>query len=456
MTVPLIEVETLDFVAASRMLRLWVAEPLELAVRGLWGTLDGCAGMAGRDPGGGAWAASYDRAAAVALSATADAINGVDQLSSMFAQTARNYEAADIASTPATHRVMEASVATLPCVPGFVLPSCTPASALGGSGGGPSGWGLIEGLVGYVWPNGHQDHLHAAASAWRRSAAALAHAADDTVAASEHAVADGLPEADDIWTVCNGMSSHLRELSSVHAALGDACSELAHHIDRMHSEVIGELESLIEWSAGIQAAGGLLSAVTFGLAEVPTQAVQAARLAKVAATVGAIIERFIGVARALAASVGALVDRAAVVSSRLRLILGAPLAVATTTVVGRVRMIREIGTEVGAIGRLEADSTHIAMRYVDNPRLFDPQALRGMKMDNVRAGIPKTWRMTPSRRGNGHVFEDPANRGRQIRLMPGYPVGSRPDLVSTGPYAVVSQLGKQPIKVPLEGNPSLP
>ena len=51
------------------------------------------------------------------------------------------------------------------------------------------------------------------------------------------------------------------------------------------------------------------------------------------------------------------------------------------------------------------------------------------------------------------VFRDPANKGRQIRIMPGYPPGSRPDPVTWGPYAVVSQNGLPPVKIPLAGNP---
>ncbi len=456
MTASLIELETLDLVAASRLLRLWVAEPVELETRALWSTLEDCAGMAGSDPGGSAWARSYDQAAAAAVNAAAEAINGVDVLAGMFAQTARNYEAADAASTAAERRVIAASVATLPCIGSFMLPSCAPPPAAGGSGGAPHGWGLIANLVGYVWPNGHQDRLRAAASAWRRSAAALAHGADDAVQAVSRAVSDRLPEAGDMWTVCDAMSAHLSELAGVHSALADACEEFAHHLDRVHSEVIGELTSLVEWTAAIEASGAALSVFTLGIAEAPTQAVEAARVAKTAASVGALIEKFVGIARGLAVTVARLVERAEAVSTRLRVVLSARLAEASVAIVGRARLIKEIGTETGAIGRLSSNAARIAMRNVDNPKLFDPEVLRGMKIEDVRAGIPKTWTRRPATNGEGDVYIDPANRGRQIRIMRGYPKGSRPDPTTTGPYAVVSQLGRPPVKIPLEGNPTLP
>ena len=60
-----------------------------------------------------------------------------------------------------------------------------------------------------------------------------------------------------------------------------------------------------------------------------------------------------------------------------------------------------------------------------------------------------------SSKGEGIVHEDPIHRGSQIRLMDGYPPGSRPDPITEGPYAVVSQANGPPVKIPLFGNPVL-
>lgn len=89
------------------------------------------------------------------------------------------------------------------------------------------------------------------------------------------------------------------------------------------------------------------------------------------------------------------------------------------------------------------------------PKEFNPGSLRGLTADEVRASIPSDWVQSASKSGGGEVFRDPAVPGRQIRIMPGYPPGSRPDLITTGPYAVVSQNGVV-VKVPLSGNPVLP
>jgi hypothetical protein len=85
---------------------------------------------------------------------------------------------------------------------------------------------------------------------------------------------------------------------------------------------------------------------------------------------------------------------------------------------------------------------------------FDPTLLRGMAADDVRASIPDDWIVRPAKRGDGDTYEDPVHRGRQIRIMDGYPPGSRPDDINLGPYVVVSQNG-QKLKIPLEGNPTL-
>jgi hypothetical protein len=92
---------------------------------------------------------------------------------------------------------------------------------------------------------------------------------------------------------------------------------------------------------------------------------------------------------------------------------------------------------------------------IGSPKEFDPQSLRGLTQQQVRDSIPSDWTRVSSNSGGGEVFRDPANPGRQIRIMPGYPAGSRPDPLTTGPYAAVSQ-NSVVVKVPLAGNPTLP
>jgi uncharacterized protein YukE len=94
-------------------------------------------------------------------------------------------------------------------------------------------------------------------------------------------------------------------------------------------------------------------------------------------------------------------------------------------------------------------------RTIGSPEEFDPASLTGMTPAEVESRIPSNWVQTPSKTGGGSRFSDPENQGRQIRVMPGYGDGVRPDPLTAGPYAVVSQNGNV-VKVPLAGNPTLP
>jgi hypothetical protein len=154
-----------------------------------------------------------------------------------------------------------------------------------------------------------------------------------------------------MWTVCSAVAGRLRELGDVHDAIGSSCEELAGHIDDLHASVLGELRSLVEWSAGIEAAGGLLSIVTAGVAEVPAQAAEAVRITRTATVVAGVISRFLDAARSLAASVGVLSERAGGLGARLRALLDVPLLEPVVVGVGPMRVLHE-AKEVRAAARL--------------------------------------------------------------------------------------------------------
>jgi hypothetical protein len=94
------------------------------------------------------------------------------------------------------------------------------------------------------------------------------------------------------------------------------------------------------------------------------------------------------------------------------------------------------------------------LKAIGGAKDFDPEELRGSTPEEVRQRIPDHWAVKPSANGGGTVFSDPENRGRQIRVMPGYPPESRPDPLTWGPYVEVSQNGRAQ-KLPLAGNPTL-
>lgn len=114
-----------------------------------------------------------------------------------------------------------------------------------------------------------------------------------------------------------------------------------------------------------------------------------------------------------------------------------------------------IGSEPGGIDDTsgETGSSVAAADTISDPKSFDPNTLKGQTPQQVRDRIPADWPQSGSNTGGGEVFRDPNNPGRQIRIMPGYPKGSRSDPLTTGPYAVVSQNGVTE-KIPLAGNPT--
>lgn len=126
----------------------------------------------------------------------------------------------------------------------------------------------------------------------------------------------------------------------------------------------------------------------------------------------------------------------------------------TSTAINAALTVAGVG--LGKAASRAASAAKAAKRVtISGPKDFDPTVLRGKSADAVRASIPEDWVSVKSSSGGGEVFRDPSNYGRQIRIMPGYPPGSRPDLITTGPYVVVSQKSVT-VKIPLYGNPTLP
>lgn len=91
---------------------------------------------------------------------------------------------------------------------------------------------------------------------------------------------------------------------------------------------------------------------------------------------------------------------------------------------------------------------------IRDPAAFDPQSIRGLSADQIERGVPGHWVAAETKSGGGKVYRDPDNFGRQVRTMPGYTAGNRPDPLTHGPYAEVCQNGMT-VKVPLQGNPTL-
>lgn len=349
-----IEVEVEDFVDAARIMVDDLADPACTSVGRLGAVLGDLGEMAGDDPGGLEWARTYDHAARTTLAATHQVVNAAYRTSSLFGRSGLNYAEADAASTSGRGR-HAVRLGALPA-DGYLGPPPRLPSAAGGSGDTPWGWSLVEHVVHCVWPNGHQDRLHRAAAAWRASAAVLDDVSWQPILASSVFVRDRLPEADDISTVCQGLRNHLLDLATVHRALGDACAELAHHLDECHAAVSDELRELIVESAALQLGGAALSFVTAGIAEAPTQAVQGARVAAIAYRVAELIRRFGAAAKLVASSLAPVAAASERIRGVLESLAGTRLATAGVTAVPTITRTARVTRGAGQGVKLSKDA----------------------------------------------------------------------------------------------------
>jgi hypothetical protein len=280
-----LQVSPTGYVAAAQVLGDGIAERARLVWLGLQAALDATGAMAGSEDVGTNWGASYDAAAAAAQRATQDVCNACTQLAAALEQSAINYEGADAASIPgaparATANRWTNATTTLGEV----------QTAIGQGVPQPGGWSLLQHAIGYLWPNGHQDLLRAAAGAWRRAASQLDDLLPSIGGAAREVMLQRAPESADAFTVVDAMTGHVVALASSYRALSSACDDYAAHLDHAHHEIISEITRFVEWTAGIEAAGGLFSICTFGLSEAAAQVGEGAEIARAAAAIRSVIE----------------------------------------------------------------------------------------------------------------------------------------------------------------------
>jgi hypothetical protein len=350
---PQLIVEPQHYAAASTIIGDTVAVAGYRDLLVLADALSRTGGMGGSDPAGSAWAADYDRAASAATRAAQDVVNSCYHLASLLQQTGFNYDLAESASAGLSVEHVEAFRWD-----GLHVTLSPPPAARGGGGDEPSGWSLVSHLIAAIWPNGHQDRLRTAAAAWNTCASRLAGVAQTVLEANTSIAFEDTPESDAALAACHAVRLHLLDVVDAQRAIAAACEGYATHLDTVHSAVISELRSLIEWTVGIEVGGGLLSLVTLGLAEAPTQAAEAARIAKTAGEITRIIRTLDGLAAGARATLATAGDRAAAVSLRVQAVLRTDRVIARVTVLGRDAGMVRIGK--GAEGAAHAELTEAA------------------------------------------------------------------------------------------------
>lgn len=347
--------------AASRVFGQTIAPGVAELRNQLSSGLTLTSGMAGSDEAGTSWASSYDPAASQTL-AVIDSFQAASyKLAGLLEQTGFNHDAAESASDQTRRSAPPPDKThydtTMTSAGGYGCQSDTPPSAAGSdSGGGPPGWGTLQHLVGYLWPNGDTGRLRNAANVWNTAATSLDGFAACVPEAVYNIQANKSAEVDDAVNVVTSMEHNFSHTAEVCRALGTACSHLADHIDTAHSQIEGELRSFVEWTAGIEAGGALLSVVSFGGSELVAQGVEGGRIAATAARLAEYCRTLVSLARTVGEAVEQVTTKIASVGSELRAILGARLSAVVTSVVERFPLLAR-GTEDAERGLATAAET---------------------------------------------------------------------------------------------------
>jgi hypothetical protein len=449
-----LDVSPVGYALAARTIGGEVATVATCAAELLGSRLGGCYGMAGSDDSGAQWGAVYDAAASAALSATTAAADAAYCVAALLEQTGINYAGAEAACVPwesAAESEMRWARSSAPSTP--VLPS-----AVGGGVPEPAGWSMLQHAIGRVWPNGHQDKLHTAASVWRAAASSLDAMLPHFDGAIGEVLAQRAPEVDDAVEVMRGLRAQIVALGSRYRDVAGGCDEYAHHLDQAHSAIVHECVEFVDITIAAETAGGLLAVVTVGLSEVAANGAVAVAAVRIGRTIADIIDALAAAVVSLAAELDAAAAGIATVEREMAPMLARRAEVAEVVrpgVIGQVGPVADTTPSDLTLARLATMPASITtLPFVNNPKWFKPESLEGMNASELSTRVPGDWSVRQTKSGNGIVFTDPVHSGRTIRIMPGYSPDVRPGAINHGPYVVVAQNSKK-VKIALAGNPTL-
>lgn len=391
-----IDVEPECYDAASLVFGEKVYAQLYKAGTDLEGALAGSGAMAGSDPAGMRWAASYDEAARSVHAVVIDLETACLKIAVMLQQTGFNHGMADSASDPTAS-------APTPADPGVYLPGKRTVpnlpSAQGGSSHPPAGWWLIEHTVGYLWPNGHPDQLRAATTAWTTCADAVVGASYYIPEAVQGILGQQSPEVHDAYIVCNSMWEHIDDTAAACREVAKACSDFADGIDKAHHDVEHELVVLLEWTIAIQAGGLIVGFFTAGIGEGAAQAAEAARVAATAGRVAKIIQTVVDLADTLTRAVTSIFSTIGKVAQRLLRIERAEVSQATVTAAAKAPAVIET-TETAAVEGLTSAARIDLSASTFNPNELKVASTLADEGKHVKA-VPRSTERTPDAEVDG-------------------------------------------------------
>ena len=394
-----------------------------------------CGAMAGDASVASEFAAAYDEAASAALAAVGDLVDAFSACGRLTTASLDNHGHAENRSVISGRTVFTGA----PCVAGYVavLP-CSLPSSLGGDLGGIPSWAawILDQVEGFVWPDADTALLREAAAAWRAASYQVADLSAYCATAIRSWSALRSPELPIATEVAESVAARCHAVADQCAVVARACDAYADHVEAQREEILDLVHDLLRDAVIIEGIGIVLGAFTAGTTTAGATALNAARIAAAAPRFLRVIEALRSLASTCAAPLRLAATALRDVRESLAVFRSVRVTLASTYKAERLARVE----------RLRAVMRH--------PGLFNPHDLRGLSKADVES-LCKGWPVRDSTRGDGIVRVDPVHQGRQIRIMDGYPPGTRPDPMTQGPYAVVSQNGIPPVKIPLLGNPVL-
>lgn len=416
-----------------------------LSTESIAGKLGAYAAMAGDDGTSRDFAGSYDPAAREAVATLADLTHALIGLGRLVDASGRAHARAEASAVGAAGLRTNAYTGGGLDEDSFVRVSpAPPPSCLGGSVSSGLGdvheW-ILDQVEGFVWPGADVGLLRDAAAAWRRTSGSVADltAHLDVVA---HLLERQLsPEIPLALAAISELRTLVDDTADQLLTLADACDDYATAVEDTRNRTRALLTEIGQMVVEEVALTAIVAGITGGFGGGVKAAAALARIRAQAPRFHALLVSLRAVVASAGTRLRAAEDRLARAREGFDRFVGLPVRDE------RGEMVPPLGWTRSRRARLARISETIA-----DPKLFDPEDLRGMPGEDL-AHLLQDWPSRPASRGAGTVYVDPVHAGRQIRIMEGYP-GNRPDPMTHGPYAVVSQ-NAPPLKVPLKGNPAL-
>ncbi len=284
-----LRVDTESFAEASaqaRSVALLVGRAMSRAVSGFGGLSQ----MAGSDPNGLKWAASYDQACGQLMTYAAQLQDAVSTVSRKLAVTGYCYEVVELTNAGVTNVGL--------ALPSPVVATSCPyiPSAAGGERKFPGPvpgmeWVAeqIANLVGNMWPDGDTAKLDEASRVWHRLADDL-----DDVASTVSKVPQALsgvntPELSRIEDEVHRVRTFAKQVASACRELATACTALSGKISYVHVQTEITVGVTIGVIAATVAAALGLTVFTFGISDAVGVAGVAGETAGAVATIGGFI-----------------------------------------------------------------------------------------------------------------------------------------------------------------------